>query len=634
MPDRSMLGCLVALVLIAGVGVAVFLLLSPDSGASGPATLPGETGDVTSGNLLGPEGFANREFLDPDAEPGGRLAGYTQAFSGNVNYLVNNEATVGDLWNLCNDSLATRNYQDVLRFEPVLAEGWEVSDDGLVYTIRLRQGALWHPYTDPVTGREVPATEVTADDFLFFWEVLQNPNLPVDPLRVYYESCTGIEKIDRYTIRITWTEPYSLAREFTLGMTPLPRHFYRPDPETTDEAFVEQFLSSQRNQLIVGCGPYRFTEWRKGEGVLLERFDDYYGALPPVRYRIIREIKNPTTALLELEGGRLDRIGLLPEQWVRETLEPKYVTVAADLDSVSEDAAAFNASKAAGELPPGVPGSYTFEKYLYPSFSWVYMGYNMRKPLFADRRVRLALTHCIDRRRIIREVYHNLREVLTGPFPVVSPYYNHEVEPWPYDPDRAREILAEAGWEDTDGDGWLDKDLDGDGTREPFAFNFLMIASSTTLEKWVPMLQEDLRKVGIRLTINPTEWAVYTEKLDQRSFDVCALAWSGGIESDPFQIWHSSQADIPGSSNHVGYTSAEADALIEEGRRTLDPEARVAIYRKFHALLHEDQPYTFLFSVNSLVAQHRRYRNVRIFPLGMNTNQFWVPSAEQREAVF
>ena len=126
------------------------------------------------------------------------------------------------------------------------------------------------------------------------------------------------------------------------------------------------------------------------------------------------------------------------------------------------------------------------------------------------------------------------------------------------------------------------------------------------------------------------EWSVCVQRLEKKSFEMCALGWAGGIKSDPYQLWHSSQADIEGSSNHIRFKNPEADRLIEAIRATFDLKERIRLCHEFQALLHEEQPYTFLIVPESLSALSGRYRNVRVFPLGVNEECFWTPRAEQR----
>lgn len=566
-----------------------------------------------------PNLFANSDLRDPDAAYGGKRVTSTIGFAGNLNAVITSEATTSTLWNQCIDSLAERHDIDLTRFEPKLAESWQVSDDGLTFTIQLRRNALWQPYVDPVTNKQVAAKPVTADDFLFYWQTIQNPKVPCDSVRNYYELLDRIEVVDDHTFKVIWKEPYSLAEEFTLGMQPLPRHYYRPDSSWDDNKFADEFTTSTRNQWIVGTGPYKISSWDKNTGIVLERDENYYGPKPYMDNVEIKVIAEPNVAFLEFKKGTLDATGLQPEQWHEETPDPPFKLVTPDINTAIVDSAAWDMKKKAGELPT----DYKFEKYQYPSPSWAYIGYNMRRPLFSDAKVRRALSMLVNRERILDEVFLGLGRVVSGPFVPQSPYYNHDVAPLPFDPEAAKKLLAEAGWIDHDLDGILDKDLDGSGKYTPFSFTFIIPASSVLIRKWATIIEQDMRKAGISANIKPIDWSVYLQALDEWDFDVCSLLWTGGVEGDPYQIWHSSQAKVKGGSNYVGYVSPEADALIEEGRRTLDKEKRYAIYRRFHELLANDQPYTFLIAPTSTVALQKYFNNVRVYSAGMDTSLQW-----------
>ncbi|MDR3212165.1 MAG: ABC transporter substrate-binding protein [Planctomycetota bacterium] len=566
--------------------------------------------------------FANSEFIDPLAEAGGSLVGQAASFTGNLNYLINNEAMVGGVWSLCVSGLASRNNNDITLFEPLLAESWEVSQDGLEYTIHLRRNALWQPYLDPVSGLEVAEKPVTSDDFLFFWETIQNPNIPCEAIRSYFEFMQGIEVVDPYTFRVVWKEPYSLSESMTLDMQPLPRHYYRPDPNWDDRHFADQFISSPRNQWLVGTGPYRLSAWDKNRELVLTVDPNYFGPKPAIETRRTRLLPDPTVSFLEFKRDQLDIYGLTPAQWREESPEPDFVLVTPDIRTAPADSRAWEARKKAGETPE----NYQFEKYQYNGSSWAYLGYNLQRPLFRDRQVRQALTRLVDRERILEEVFLGLGEVITGPFIPRSPYYNHQVEMIPFDVEAAKDILQKAGWEDTDADGILDRDYDDSGVRKPFTFTFIIPSSSTLIRRWAAIIEQDFLKASIKPIIKPIEWSVYTQALDERDFDVCSLLWTGGIEGDPFQIWHGSGVGRDGSSNYIGYNSPEANQLIEEGRRTLDKEKRYAIYQRLHSVISEDQPYTFLVAPTATLAKSKRFRNSVVYEGGgMDSLLEWIP---------
>lgn len=598
--------------------------------ANMPQPQHGQTTPVSSRPVepaSSPGSFTNDDLRDPDAEDGGSMVTRTQTFPGNLNNLVNNESTVSTIWSYLVASLAQRNNNDLTLYEPMLAERWEVSKDGLEYTIHLRNNIFWHPYVDPVTKKGVPAQQLTSRDFLFFWTTLQNPNIPCEALRGYYEDLKGIEILDDLTFKVIWKRPYSMSESFTLGLQPLPEHYYRPDPSWDDVRFAEEFVSSPRNQWIVGTGPYRLTKWDKNEEVTMERDEAYCGPKPPIKTRRIILMPDNSKSFLEFQRGAIDLYGLQPAQWHEETPEPDFRLVTPNIETANEDSMEWDRKKKAGELP----AEYKFEKYQYNSNSWSYIGYNLQRPLFQERTVRVALTYLVDRERILDEVYMGLGYLISGPFVPHSPYYNHEVKPLPFDPAAAAKMLADAGWEDTDGDGILDKDYDGSGQRKPFQFTLIIPSAGTTGRRVAAIMERELIKAKIKMDIKPIEWSVYTQLLEERDYDVCMLGWVGGVEGDPYQIWHGSGARVKASSNHVGYDSPEANRLIEEGRRTVDKEKRYEIYRRLHEVIAHDQPYTFLACPTATVAQSKRFRNVIVYKGGgMDSTLQWIPREMQR----
>ncbi|MBN1256734.1 MAG: hypothetical protein JXA52_03400 [Planctomycetes bacterium] len=576
--------------------------------------------------------FNNSDLRDPDAEDGGKRVMVSMSFSGNMNHIINNEGTVGDIWAYCNESLGGRNANAPERFEPRLAEWWEISPDGKEILVKLRSGVLWHDFTDPVTKKKWENVPVTSHDFAFYLDTIRNPSLPCDYIRNYYQDLEDIEIIDDLTFKFIWKETYFRSLDFSLGMMPLPRHLYRPDPETTDEEFAEDMLKNkaERNQIIVGCGPYMLDEYIKGDRVILSRNLDYFGPSPYLDRLELREIQDSEKQLIELKRGELDEIEKLNSvQWVEQTKEPDFLTVCDDLTNAEALTRAHEEKKQAARQAGKPFGKHKFEKFLIRRFDYNFIAWNLRKPLFADREVRVALTHCINRKQILQEVFLNIGMEITGPFVPHSLYCDQSIKPWPFDVEKAKEILRNAGWEDTDGDGVIDKDLDGDGKREPFEFTFLMIANHPYQSKWVPMIQEDMKKAGIRMKVTSAEWSVYTEKTHNYAFDACSHYWGGYIETDPYQIWHGSQADKVGSSNICGFNNPEANQIMEEARRTLDLEKRIQLYKRFHRIVHEEQPYTFIHCPHRKFVQSKRYNNAIIYTLGMSGWQ-WVATQDQQ----
>ncbi len=326
--------------------------------------------------------------------------------------------------------------------------------------------------------------------------------------------------MNEHTVKFTYARPYFLALEFCGGIPIVPKHIFEKGDFNTNPA----------GRAPVGTGPYRFVKWTTGREVVLEKNNDYWGKKPHLDKIVFRIITDPSVALQVLKRQELDIASLTPIQWEKQTSSPDFEK--------------------------------HFDKYSYYTPNYSYIGWNSARPFFSDKRVRTAMTHLVNRELILEKIMFNLGAVVTNPFYINSPEYDKDIKPISYDPAEAKRLLDEAGWTDHDGDGIRDKD----GVK--FAFEFLIPGGSETGEKIATILKEELDHVGIAMDIRKTEWAVFTMRLNERKFDAVTLAWSMGVESDPYQIWSSTQAES--GSNFVGFKNAEADRLIEQARQEFD----------------------------------------------------------------
>lgn len=456
-----------------------------------------------------------------------------------------------------------------LELKPLLAESWEISEDKLTYTFKIRQGVKWHD-----------GAPFTSADVVFSYKTIMDPKVDAPQLRSYYQEIRDVEAIDDYTVKFTYARPYFLALEFCGGMPIVPKHIFENGDFNTNPA----------GRSPVGTGPFKFVKWTTGREVVLEKNPDYWGEKPHLNRIVFRIITDSSVALQVLKRQELDVASLTPIQWEKQTNSPDFEK--------------------------------HFDKFSYFTPNYSYIGWNSKRPFFADKRVRTALTHLVNRELILDKVMYGLGAIVTNPFYINSPEYDKSIEPIPYDPAAARKLLEEAGWVDHDNDGIRDKD----GVK--FSFEFLIPGGSETGEKIATILKEELDGIGIDMTIRKTEWAVFTTRLNERNFDAVTLAWSMGIESDPYQIWSSTQAEA--GSNFIGFKNAETDKLIEEARKEFDRDKRIELYRQFSEIIHEEQPYTFLFCRKATVAVNKRFENVTVYPLGIEPTEWYVPLPLQK----
>ena len=235
------------------------------------------------------------------------------------------------------------------------------------------------------------------------------------------------------------------------------------------------------------------------------------------------------------------------------------------------------------------------------------------------------MTHLTDREGMVQHMLFGLAETVEGPIHKFRPEYNHDLKSYEFNPDRALELLNEAGWTDTDNDGILDKEIDGEQT--PFAFEFL-VNSGNDLRKDIALtLQSELDDIGIKCEVLELDWSIFLERVRSKNFAVITLGWTGGTglryPPDAYQIWHSSQAEAMGS-NFISFTNDEVDSILVEYRKEFDMDKRIEMYQRFQEILHEEQPYTFLWKQRGASAYSRRFQGVNWHPPGTDTQEWWV----------
>ncbi|MBI3997095.1 MAG: peptide-binding protein [Candidatus Omnitrophica bacterium] len=479
------------------------------------------------------------------------------------------DSASGDIVGLLFNGLL--KYNERLEIVGDLAESWTVSEDGLTFTFHLRPNVRWHD-----------GAAVTARDVEFTYRKLIDPNVRT-PYSSSYELVQSLDVLDDHTVRIRYKEPFAPALESWM-MGVIPKHLLEgQDLNTTP------FLRKP-----VGHGPYTFVRWKTGELIELKANPDYFEHRPYIDRYLYRIIPDEATLFLELLTQGVDLSSLTPLQYRRQTNSPFMQRA--------------------------------YHKFRYPSFGFTYLGYNLQDERFKDIRVRQAINRAIDKQALIEGVLYGLGAIATGPYPKESWGYDPSIVPTPYDPRAAKALLAEAGWSDHDGDGWLDRN----GQR--FQFTILTNQGNEVRRQVAELIQQQLKAVGIDVKIRTVEWSTFVhEFIDKRRFEAVLLGWSLSRDPDLYDLFHSSKTK-EGEYNFVGYANPDVDRLLLEGRRTFDHEQRVRIYHDVHRHLYEDQPYTFLFVSDALPMLSSRFRNVVPTPIGIGYNfiDWYAPRSEQR----
>ena len=467
-------------------------------------------------------------------------------------------------------------YDKNLKLEGELAESWEVSPDGKRITFHLRKGVTWHD-----------GAPFTSEDVLFTYRRMIDPNTPT----AYAEDFKQVKRAetpDPSTFVVEYGKPFAPALA-SWGMHILPKHLLAEYPDIS---------RSPLNKKPVGTGPFRFVEWKTGEKTVFEANPDYFEGRPYLSRVVTRVIPDPATMFLELKSGGIDMMGVTPLQYTRQTETEEFRR--------------------------------SFHKYRYLSFGYTYLGFRLSHPLFSDIRVRQAIAHAIHKKEIIDGVLFGLGQEATGPYKPGTWVHNPDVKRYPYDPQRAKALLGEAGWKDADGDGVLEKE------GRKFSFTVLTNAGNESRAKTAAIIQQNLAAVGVKMEIRTLEWAAFiNEFVDKRKFDAVILGWNIPQDPDQYDIW-SSKKTGPKELNFVGFQNAEVDRLLEEGRRTFDLEKRKKAYSRIQEILAEEQPYVFLYYPDALPVVHKRIHGVEPAPAGISYNfiKWYVPKDQQRYTTF
>lgn len=398
--------------------------------------------------------------------------------------------------------------------------------------------------------------ELDAQDVKFTYDAIMNPK-NLSPRVADYEPVKQVEVLDRHRVRIIYKRLYSPALG-TWAMGILPQHLLNDDALAAEarrqgaDASSFSMRQSGFSRHPIGCGPFRFQRWKSDQYIVLDRFDDYWEGAPNYKRYVFRVIPNLLTQEMEFYAGTIDSYEVQPHQVRRLEDDPR------------------------------------FQRFSGTSFGYSYIGYNMRRAPFDDRRVRRALGMAIDVEKIIRYVLHGQGEEMTGPFVKQTEFYNHSLKPLAYDPAGALKLLAEAGWR-RNAQGWLEKE----GRKLQFT---LITNSGNDIRKAILAIAQDAwKQIGVDVRTDLIEWSVFIqERVNKADFDALILGWSMGIDPDLYQIWHSSQAG-PHQLNFVNFNNPEADDLIVRIRQEYDHAAQVADCHRLHEIIAFEQPYTFLF---------------------------------------
>jgi len=440
----------------------------------------------------------------------------------------------------------------------------------------------------------------TADDVVFTYDWIENPKVDAPRDRQALNRIKGVQKINDYEVAVTFKEPYFLGLLSLGGEGIMSKKFY--------SAYTpEQFNNSVG--LLIGTGPYRManpTDWKPNPGKIeLIRNERYWGLSPSFDRLVYYQIESDAASIVMYGNGELDALALQPQQYQME-LKNKPV---------------MDRSRAL--------------VYSSPLSGYYFIGWNQlrngKPTIFADRRVRQAMTLLTDRQGMCDSIFLGYAEPAPGPWHAESKQHDPTLVDWKYDPARAKALLKEVGFEDR-GKGVLQRK---DGTS--LSFKITYPSKNETTDRMMQFVKDNYARAGIAVELDPVDWTIIDQRTKARDFDALVMGWGAGfVEDDIYQMFDSSQIQDQGD-NFVSYASPELDAAIRQARRTLDEAKRMELWHRCERILHDDQPYTFLAVNKMLVLFDKRIENVHLAKTGLNVVMDWsmpipwyVPSALQK----
>jgi len=486
------------------------------------------------------------------------------------------------------ESLLSRN-PDSLEWEGLIANNWKTSKDGLSITFDMRSDVK---FSD--------GKALTSEDVVFTFNFIMDERIAAPRDRAYLNKIEKVTSKGKYSVTFKFKEPYFNALSLAGSLKILPKHFYSPylkKPQDFNES----------KGLLLGSGPYRIKDpkgWTPDQGLVeLTRNPRYWAPVPASFSRIIwKVIENDSARLTTFRNQDIDMYSSRPIEY-KKLLEDK---------QLRERTQHFN--------------------YMSPVGGYSYIAWNqMRKnksTRFKDKLVRQAMTYLTDRERLNKEIWLGYAETAISPFSPRSKQHDKSLIPRKYNAAKAKELLLQAGYKDSNGDGVLE-----DKNGVDFSFELVYSQDSEDSKRMVLFLKDLYARAGIILKPKPTEWSVMIDLLTSRDFDAITLGWSSGVETDIYQYLHGSQTD-KNADNFVHYINPELDKIIDIARATVDEKERMPLWQKAERIIYEDQPYTFLMRRQSLRFIDKRIKNLEVTNLGLNQGflpiEIYVPTKQQK----
>ena len=432
-----------------------------------------------------------------------------------------------------------------------------------------KSNTLKRPYYDSLLGADEYMARISELDSQRADEEISSEEFTeaAEAAFAEFQEAGGIVINNPYQIEFNLAEPFAPFITVGLDLGIVPKHLLEGvDINETDF-----------NSNPVGTGPFQFVEWNRDDRIVLEAFDDYHEGRPYLDRVIYRIIPDQSVQVTEVRTGGINFMSQPPP-----------------------------------EMVPALEAEPNLQVFQTDTVAYTYMGFQLTEPLFQEVELRQAFSYAVDMESIVDNILLGYGQEAIGPFPESMWAHNPDVRKFPYDPDKAREMLADLGWELND-DGILERD------GELLSFTLETNQGNELREQMVVIIQEQLSQIGVDVSVSLSEWPSFVDRLLAANYEAVVVGWTGTADPDGYgyTVWHSSQ--FPGR-NTSQYANERVDYLLEQARREMDLEARKEYYFEFQEILAEEQPYLFGYFADQINVVENRY-------------QGWVPTP-QREGIF
>ena len=450
-------------------------------------------------------------------------------------------------------------------------KSWQTSKDHKITKIVLRDDILWSD-----------GKPITAYDIEFSFKVIMTSAVPILAVRQGVDQFAWVQAYDDQTVVIFHKDAFATNDDTLSNFSIIPKHVYENSIAEDPTMARSEYHTKLEDHPVVG-GPYELVRRVRNQEFVVRRRENYYmvngkQVRPKPHFKEIRTktIEDLNTALLALKAGHIEEMYLRPEHWFTQANDDDFYRLNTKVHAVE-----------------------------WTEFHFVW---NQKTPFFSDLRVREAMSWAYDYKELLDTICRGLYQPCSGPLhPTSWAFPKDGPEPYHQDLDKAEDLLDEAGWTDSDGDGIRDKEINGQIV--PFEFTLLTYQTETGLQASV-LLKESLEKIGIVCNVKPTEFTVLVDSVQNRTFEAAMGGWGAGTDPDTTSNIYATGE----SRNYANYSNPRVDELFEKGRREFDREKRAAIYGEIHNLIWKDQPYTWLFYRNSFYAFSKKLRGYNFSP--------------------